>query len=119
MANAAASIKDNEDSSEFAALLSQSLGTKSKFTGQVVNGRVVRIDDDTVIVDVGLKSEGRIALREFTKPGQEAELRAGDTVEVFVERMEDREGQQVAACVGGQRLQPVVQRRRSVRGRRW
>ena len=92
MANAAASIKDNEDSSDFAALLNQSLGNKTKFTGQVVNGRVVRIDDDTVIVDVGLKSEGRIALREFTKPGQDSELRAGDTVEVFVERMEDREG---------------------------
>ncbi len=92
MANAAASIKDNEDSSDFAALLNQSLGSKTKFTGQVVNGRVVRIDDDTVIVDVGLKSEGRIALREFNKPGQESELRAGDTVEVFVERMEDRDG---------------------------
>ena len=92
MANAAASIKDNEDSSDFAALLNQSLGNKTKFTGQVVNGRVVRIDDDVVIVDVGLKSEGRIALREFNKPGQESELRAGDTVEVYVERMEDREG---------------------------
>ncbi len=92
MANAAASIKDNEESKEFAALLAQSLGTKSKFTGQVVNGRVIRIDDDTVIVDVGLKSEGRIALREFNKPGQDSELRINDTVEVFVERMEDREG---------------------------
>ena len=92
MANAAASIKDNEDSSDFAALLSQSLGEKTKFTGSVVNGRVVRVDDDFVIVDVGLKSEGRIALREFTKPGQDSEIRAGDTVEVFVERMEDREG---------------------------
>lgn len=92
MANAASSIKDNEDSSDFAALLSQSLGDKTKFTGQVVNGRVIRIDGDTVIVDVGLKSEGRIALREFTKPGQDSELRVNDTVEVFVERMEDREG---------------------------
>ena len=92
MANAAASIKDNEDSSDFAALLNQSLGNKTKFTGQVVNGRVVRIDGDMVIVDVGLKSEGRIALREFNKPGQESELRANDTVEVYVERMEDREG---------------------------
>lgn len=92
MANAAASIKDNEESSDFANLLNQSLGSKTKFTGQVVNGRVIRIDDDVVIVDVGLKSEGRIALREFSKPGQESELRTGDTVEVYVERMEDREG---------------------------
>ncbi len=92
MANAAASIKDNEESTEFAALLNQSLNNKTKFTGQVVNGRVIRVDDDVVIVDVGLKSEGRIALREFTKPGQDPEIRVNDTVEVFVERMEDREG---------------------------
>jgi small subunit ribosomal protein S1 len=92
MANIAASIKDNADSSDFASLLNESLQNKKKFTGQVVNGKVVSIDGDTVIVDVGLKSEGRIALREFTKPGQDAELRTGDTVEVYVERMEDRDG---------------------------
>lgn len=90
--SAAANILDKEDSNDFASMLSDSLSDKKSFTGRVVNGRVVRIDDDHVIVDVGLKSEGRISLREFTKPGQDPEIRAGDTVEVFVERMEDREG---------------------------
>ena len=42
---------------------------------------------------MGLKSEGRVALREFTSPGQEHDLKAGDRVEVYVERMEDRNGE--------------------------
>jgi len=92
MAHAAANIIDREESNEFAALLSGSLNNKSKFTGQVVKGRVVGMTEDSVIVDVGLKSEGRIPKREFSLPGQDPEIRTGDTVEVFVERMEDRDG---------------------------
>jgi small subunit ribosomal protein S1 len=92
MAHAAANLKDREESNEFAALLSGSLNNKSKFTGQVVKGRIVGMTDDSVIVDVGLKSEGRISKREFSLPGQDPEIRTGDTVEVFVERMEDRDG---------------------------
>lgn len=92
MAHAAANIQDREESNEFAALLSGSLNNKSKFTGQVVKGRIVGMTDDSVIVDVGLKSEGRIPKREFSLPGQDPEIRINDTVEVFVERMEDRDG---------------------------
>lgn len=92
MAHAAANIQDREESNEFAALLSGSLNNKSKFTGQVVKGRIVGLTDDSVIVDVGLKSEGRIPKREFSLPGQDPEIRINDTVEVFVERMEDRDG---------------------------
>jgi small subunit ribosomal protein S1 len=92
MAHAAANIIDREESNEFAALLSGSLNNKSKFTGQVVKGRIVGMTEDSVIVDVGLKSEGRISKREFSLPGQDPEIRMGDTVDVFVERMEDRDG---------------------------
>lgn len=92
MAHAAANLIDREESNEFAALLSGSLNNKSKFTGQVVKGRIVGMTDDSVIVDVGLKSEGRIPKREFSLPGQDPEIRINDTVEVFVERMEDRDG---------------------------
>jgi small subunit ribosomal protein S1 len=92
MAHAASNLQDREESNEFAALLAQSMKQQTKFAGQVLNGRIVAINDDTVIVDVGLKSEGRIAKREFGMPGQDPEIRIGDTVEVFVERMEDREG---------------------------
>lgn len=92
MASAAAKIQDRQESTEFAALLGLSMKEQTKFTGQVVQGRVIRIDDDMVIVDVGLKSEGRIAIREFSRPGQAPEVKAGDMVEVYVERMEDRDG---------------------------
>jgi len=77
----------------FAALLEESLGTEDGLEGNVLRGRVVSIDSDAVIVDVGLKSEGRIPLREFAKAGEDAELKAGDYVEVFLERMEDKNGE--------------------------
>jgi small subunit ribosomal protein S1 len=95
MAHVAKNIKDNEDSADFAALLGESMGSHKKFEGRVVEGRVINITDDFVILDVGLKSEGRIALREFATPGQENEIKAGDKVEVFIERMENREGETV------------------------
>ncbi len=95
MAHVAANLKDKEDSKEFAALLAESLGETNKFEGSVVQGVVVALDDDQVVIDVGLKSEGRVALREFSKPGEDPEIKAGDTVEVFVERMEGRDGETV------------------------
>lgn len=95
MAHAAANLKDNTESFDFASLLEESLGSQKSFVGNVVNGTIVDITDDFVIVDVGLKSEGRISKQEFTKPGEDPELRIGDTVEVFVERMENRDGESV------------------------
>src|ERR1700751_5618613 len=95
MAHIAANIKDREESTDFASLLTEWMGSNKKFEGRVVEARVISITDDFAILDVGLKSEGRIALREFNSPGQEAELKAGDKVEVFIERMENREGETV------------------------
>ena len=71
-------------SAEFAALLDESLGGSTSFEGTVVKGTVIRIDNDFAIIDVGLKSEGRVALREFATGGTGApEVKVGDTVEVF------------------------------------
>ncbi|MCD8562675.1 MAG: 30S ribosomal protein S1 [Alphaproteobacteria bacterium] len=95
MAHAAANLKDNTESTDFAALLQESLGGQTNFVGNVVNGTIVDLTDDFVIVDVGLKSEGRIPKQEFSKPGEDPELKIGDTVEVFVERMENRDGESV------------------------
>jgi small subunit ribosomal protein S1 len=92
MAKASKNLLDREESNDFASLLAETLPNKSNFTGKVVNGRIVAVLDDVVVVDVGLKSEGRISKREFGMPGQDTEIRVGDSVEVFVERMEDREG---------------------------
>ena len=93
MAKAATKIADNGDSMDFAAMLGET--SQGKFEGNVVKGRVIEVQSDAVIIDVGLKSEGRVALREFTMPGQESEIRVGDIVEVYVDRMENRDGETV------------------------
>ena len=77
----------------FAALLDESLGTASGLEGTVVKGRVLAIENDSVLIDVGLKSEGRVALKEFAAPGRPAEITPGDIVEVYLERMEDKNGE--------------------------
>ena len=77
---------------DFAALLEESFVTSPTTEGSVIKGTIVRVDDDYVLIDVGLKSEGRIALKEFARTGREAEMKAGDRVDVFVERYEDRDG---------------------------
>jgi len=77
---------------DFAALLDATLGADTGFAGSVVTGRVLRVDDDHAVVDVGLKSEGRVPLKEFAPQGQKAEVKPGDFIELFVERYEDRDG---------------------------
>ena len=74
----------------FAALLEETMG--ESLEGKVVSGLVISVENDLAVIDVGLKSEGRIPLKEFAAPGQAAELKAGDTVDVFVERYEDKNG---------------------------
>ncbi len=95
MAHVAANLQDKNDSKDFEALLTESLKGQEKFTGTVVKGTVIAVDSEFVIVDVGLKSEGRIPKQEFSKPGEDPEIKAGDAVEVFVEKMEDRNGESV------------------------
>lgn len=82
----------HEMSESFAALLEESLGDADRFDGRVVNGTVVDIDNDNVVIDVGLKSEGRVPLKEFASPGKDAEIAPGDHVDVYVERYEDKDG---------------------------
>ena len=77
---------------DFATLLDETLGRDTGFDGSVVTGRVVRLTDEFAIVDVGLKSEGRVALKEFGIPGAPLEVKPGDVIELYVERYEDRDG---------------------------
>ncbi len=79
----------------FAALLDESLGSVERLEGSVLKGTVVAIEGDVAVVDVGLKSEGRVALKEFAQGGQPAEMAAGDEVEVFLERIENKNGEAV------------------------
>ena len=80
---------------DFAALLEESYGTSDDLVGSVVRGTIVAIENDLVIIDVGLKAEGRVPLKEFFEAGQAPELKSGDTVEVFLERMENAAGEAV------------------------
>ncbi|MFO0198634.1 MAG: 30S ribosomal protein S1 [Alphaproteobacteria bacterium] len=82
----------NAGEEDFAAHLDATLGPDTGFAGSVVTGRVLRIDGDFAVLDVGLKSEGRVPLKEFAAPGQKPEVKAGDVYELFVERYEDRDG---------------------------
>jgi small subunit ribosomal protein S1 len=77
---------------DFATLLDETLGRDTGFDGSVVTGRVIRLTDEFAIVDVGLKSEGRVALKEFGPPGTKPEVKPGDNIELYVERYEDRDG---------------------------
>jgi len=83
----------NAATEDFAALLAETFSEDTSIEGSVVKGTVVDVSDDYVTIDVGLKSEGRVALKEFGTGGQPGEVQVGDTVEVYVERMEDRDGQ--------------------------
>ena len=76
----------------FADLLEESFGGNDGFEGSVLTGTVLRVDGDAVLVDVGLKSEGRIPMKEFGIGPDAAAINAGDTIDVFVERYEDRDG---------------------------
>ena len=91
MASATA-LAPNAGIEDFAAMLDETLGADTGFAGSVVTGRVIRVDDDFAVVDVGLKSEGRVPLKEFAPPGQKPEVKPGDVIELFVERYEDRDG---------------------------
>ena len=83
----------NPSRDDFAAMLEQTLGGADSFEGRVVIGTVTGIENDLAVIDVGLKSEGRVPLREFAAPGQKAELSVGDEVEVYIDRVENANGE--------------------------
>ncbi|WP_293697910.1 MULTISPECIES: 30S ribosomal protein S1 [unclassified Sphingopyxis] len=79
---------------DFAAMLNESLGgADGGFEGRVVKGTVTAIENDLAVIDIGLKSEGRVPLREFAMPGQKADIKVGDEVEVYVDRVENANGE--------------------------
>lgn len=82
----------NYEKESFEALLEESLGN-NRLVGTVSKGRIIAIEKDLAIIDVGLKSEGRVPLREFSTGGKVPELKVGDLVDVYVERMEGPTGE--------------------------
>ncbi len=92
MAQAAAAAPTRED---FASLLEELFSDGHLQEGSVVKGTVVGIEKELAVIDVGLKTEGRVALREFAGPGRANEIKIGDTVEVYLERIENALGEAV------------------------
>ena len=84
-----------ENTENFEALLDQSLKKIKNFEGKVVNGKVISIDHNHALIDVGLKSEGRITIDELRFCDKEKEIKVGDKIDVFVERLEDKNGEAV------------------------
>jgi small subunit ribosomal protein S1 len=80
---------------DFAAMLEQSFETQSPQEGSVIKGIIIAIENDFAMVDVGLKTEGRISLKEFAMPGIPADVKVGDAVEVYLERVENALGEAV------------------------
>jgi small subunit ribosomal protein S1 len=78
---------------DFAALLEESFAKADLVEGSVVKGTVVAIEKDVAVVDVGLKVEGRVPLKEFGVRGRDGELNPGDEVEVYLERIENALGE--------------------------
>jgi len=81
------------DEDEFASLLDMYDKTMKSFElGNIVAGKIIKITEDSVIVDIGFKSEGIIPLQEF---GENADVKVGDEIEVFLDDFENQEGQMV------------------------
>src|SRR3954453_19366515 len=81
---------------DFAALLEESFRTAEIQEGAVMKGNVVAIEKDVAVIDIGAKTEGRVALKEFAGPGRgDAAIKVGDEVEVYVERIENALGEAV------------------------
>src|SRR6266481_617680 len=92
MALATAAAPSRED---FAALLEDSFTHGNLQEGAVIKGTVAAIEKDLAVIDVGLKTEGRVPLREFNGPGRQNDIKIGDTVEVYLERVENALGEAV------------------------
>ena len=96
MSTIAATNKDlTPTRDEFAVMLGETMPEDEVFEGSVVKGTITAIEKDLAVIDVGLKMEGRVPLREFTLPGRQNELKVGDTVEVYIERTENALGEAV------------------------
>ena len=77
----------------FSQLLEESLVDFKYKEGQIIKGTVLSIVNDTVVVDVGLKAEGRIPIKEFHSPGEEHGVKVGDKYDVYLEKLENKEGE--------------------------
>jgi len=89
------SVAQQPAKEDFAALLDESFQADALMEGAVIKGTVVAIEKDLAVIDVGLKTEGRVPVKEFAVAGRDAGLKPGDVVEVYLERIENALGEAV------------------------
>ena len=83
---------------EFEALLEKSFESGTPKENTVVNGKIIAIEAGQAIIDIGYKMEGRVDIREFTtSTNKDSELKIGDQVEVYLERVENAKGEAVVS----------------------
>ena len=86
-------MQENITNTQYEKLISKSINKKDSKEKSIVEGKVIAIENDVVIVDVGLKSEGRIPISEFVRPGKEPEIKIGDKIEVFLDKVDGINGE--------------------------
>ena len=79
----------------FADLFAEQIKIDEKKEGQVVKGTIISIENDMMIIDVGYKAEGRISIREFAGKGNSKLPVEGDIIDVYLEKVENRNGEAV------------------------
>ena len=79
--------------SEYDVLISNSLSKSSAREKSIATGKIISIENEIVTIDVGLKSEGRVPLSEFSRPGHKSEIEVGDETEVFIENVDNANGE--------------------------
>ena len=80
----------NED---FSRLLDSTFKNNKKYEKIIIAGNVVSVTKDNILIDVGLKSEGKIPVSEFSRIGKESEIKIGDKVDVYVDNLDDKNGE--------------------------
>ena len=94
---------------DFAALFAESIEKSDMTVGSVVTGTVIAIENDMALVDVGLKAEGRVSIKEFAGDGEDSEIKVGDRVEVFLDRLENSQGEAVLSREKARREEAWIQ----------
>ena len=111
MSNTTMASDTNKES--FSALFEKSFENINSIEGSVVSGKVISIEKDLIVVDIGLKSEGRISKKEFGSDDETSKIKPGDQVEVYIERLEDINGNTLLSREKARREEAWVQLEKS------
>ena len=83
----------NISNEDFSKLIDKTFKNNIKLEKKIVKGNVVSVNKDTIVIDVGLKSEGKIPISEFSRFGKETEIKIGDTIDVYLDNLDNSNGE--------------------------